>query len=177
MASRLQDVILRGLASARPLATAVAPGTLYYSTDTATTDRSDGTNWQTYADATAAVAVRRQITLIIDGGGVAITTGIKGYLSLPVAGTWKKWRILSVDATPTSGSIVIDVWKDTYTNYPPTVADTITASAKPTLTTATKAESSTLTGWTTAFSAGDILGFKVDSVTSVTKIALILEFE
>ena len=33
----------------------------------------------------------------------------------------------------TSGSIVIDVWKDTYANFPPIVADTITASAKPTL--------------------------------------------
>lgn len=50
MASRLQDVILRGTAASRPLATVVAPGTLYFSTDTLTTDRSDGTNWQTYAD-------------------------------------------------------------------------------------------------------------------------------
>lgn len=50
MASRLQDVILRGLAGARPLATAVAPGTLYYSTDTAITEQSDGTTWLTYTD-------------------------------------------------------------------------------------------------------------------------------
>jgi hypothetical protein len=50
MASRLQDVIQRGLFSARPLATAVAPGTLYYSTDAAITERSDGTTWQSYVD-------------------------------------------------------------------------------------------------------------------------------
>jgi hypothetical protein len=122
-------------------------------------------------------AVRRQVTLLIDGGGVAITTGVKGFVSLPVAGTWKKWRLLSVDASATSGSIVIDVWKDTYANFPPTVGDTITASAKPTLSAAAKNEDSTLTGWTTSFSAGDVLGFKVDSATTVTKVSLSLEFE
>lgn len=120
---------------------------------------------------------RRQVTLIIDGAGAVITTGVKGYLSLPVSGTWKKWRVLSIDGAATAGSIVIDVWKDTYANYPPTVADTITAAAKPTLSAANKNEDTTLTGWTTAFSAGDILGFNVDSVATVTKVALILEFE
>jgi len=120
---------------------------------------------------------RRQITLIIDGGGSVITTGVKGFLSTPVAGTFVKWRILSIDAAVTSGSIVIDIWKDIYANYPPTVADTITAAAKPTVTTAVKNESSTLTGWTTAFAAGDTFGFNVDSVTSFTKVALSIEFE
>lgn len=120
---------------------------------------------------------RRQVTLIIDGAGSAISTGVKGYLSLPLAGTWKKWRVLSIDAAATAGSIVIDVWKDTYANYPPTVADTITAAAKPTLSAANKNEDTTLTGWTTAFSAGDILGFNVDSAATVTKVALVLEFE
>ena len=56
MASRLQDVILRGLASARPVATTVAAGTLYYSTDVPTTDRSNGSAWETYADTGAAGA-------------------------------------------------------------------------------------------------------------------------
>jgi len=51
MASRLQDTIQRGLAAARPLANAVAAGTLYYSTDTQVTERSDGSTWQSYSDA------------------------------------------------------------------------------------------------------------------------------
>lgn len=124
-------------------------------------------------------AARKQVTIIIDGAGSVITTGLKGFLSLPVAGTWMKWRILSIDSTgpATSGSIVIDIWKDTYANYPPTVADTITAAAKPTVTTAIKNESSTLTGWTTAFSAGDTIAWNVDSVTSFTKVMLALEYE
>lgn len=122
-------------------------------------------------------AVRRQVTLIIDGAGSAITTGIKGYLSLPVTGTWKKWRVLSIDGPATAGNIVIDVWQDTYANYPPTVLDTITAAAKPTLSGVNKNEDVTLVGWTTAFTAGDVLGFNVDSASTVTKVALVLEFE
>jgi hypothetical protein len=177
MASRLQDVIQRGTSAARPAATTVAPGTVYYSTDLSTTDRSDGTTWQTIADIAAATVIRRQVTVVIDGGGSAITTGVKAYLSLPLAGTWKKWRVLSIDPAATPGSIVLDVWKDTYTNYPPTVADTITASAKPTLSSVNKNESSTLTGWTTAFTAGDVIGVNVDSATTVTKVQLVLEFE
>jgi hypothetical protein len=74
-----------------------------------------------------------------------------------------------------SGSIVIDIWKDSYANYPPTVADTITGSAKPTITTDTKANSSTLTGWTTSVTAGDILYFNVDSVTSITNVVLTMK--
>jgi hypothetical protein len=50
LASRLQDVILRGLVADQPLATDVAPGTLYYSTDLGTTERSDGSNWEDYTD-------------------------------------------------------------------------------------------------------------------------------
>jgi hypothetical protein len=67
------------------------------------------------------------------------------------------------------------MWKDTYANYPPTVADTITASAKPTLSTAIKAEDSTLTGWTKTVTAGDVFGFSVDSATTVTRAHLIVE--
>jgi len=122
-------------------------------------------------------ANRRQITLVIDGGGSAITTGVKGFISVPFACTIQKVRLLSVDASATAGDIVIDIWKDTYANYPPTVADTITAAAKPTLSTANKSEDSTLTGWTTSIAAGDILGFNVDSASTVTRVSLTLEVE
>jgi len=129
------------------------------------------------ATAVSAVVQRRQVLVVLDGGGSVIAAGTRTYVSLPVGGTWKKWRIVSVDNAATAGSIVIDVWRDTYANYPPTVADTITASAKPTMSAASKAESATLTGWTTAFAAGDVLGFNVDSATTVTKVELVLEFE
>lgn len=38
-----------GLAAARPAATDVLPGTLYFSTDTLILERSDGTAWSTYS--------------------------------------------------------------------------------------------------------------------------------
>jgi hypothetical protein len=50
LASRLQDVLLRGIAADKPVATDVAKGTLYYSTDLGITEQSDGTNWNDYTD-------------------------------------------------------------------------------------------------------------------------------
>lgn len=74
-----------------------------------------------------------------------------------------------------SGSIVVDIWKDTYANYPPTVADTITASAKPTLASAIKAQDTTLTGWTTAITRGDIIKVHIDSASTVKAATLTLD--
>lgn len=117
--------------------------------------------------------VTRNIGITIDGGGSAITTGVKGYVEVPYACTIQQATIL----LDQSGSIVIDVWKDSYANYPPTDADSITASAVPTVSSATKSQDSTLTGWTTSITANDILGFNVDSITTATRATLNLECE
>lgn len=108
---------------------------------------------------------------VIDGGGSAITTGQKGYIIVPYACTISEASVL----LDQSGSIVIDVWKDTYANYPPVDADSITASAPPTVSSATKSQDSTLTGWTTSVSAGDVIGFNVDSITTATTATLIIQ--
>lgn len=98
-------------------------------------------------------------------------TGAKKlYYPVPFACTITGWEMVA-DA---SGSVVIDIWKDTYANYAPVVGDTITGSAKPTITTATKANSTTLTGWTTSLAAGDYLEVNVDSVTTITNVTLTL---
>jgi hypothetical protein len=127
--------------------------------------KSDGSGNFTSAAATGT------ITYVIDGGGVAITTGEKGDLEIPFACTITAATLLADQA----GSIVVDIWKDTYANAPPTVADTITASAKPTLSTADKSQDTTLTGWTTTVNAGDVLRFKVDSATTVQRVTLSLK--
>lgn len=111
------------------------------------------------------------LVAVLDGGGSAITTGVKLDLSCPFACTITGVRCLADQ----SGSIVVDVWKDTYANYPPTIADTIVASAKPTITTAAKSEDTTLTGWTTSVSAGDTFRFNVDSCTTITRLTLTLK--
>lgn len=73
-----------------------------------------------------------------------------------------------------SGSIVLDIWKDTYANWPPTIADTITASAKPAVSSALKSQDSTLTGWTTTVNAGDQFVVNVDSVSGPALVMLAL---
>jgi hypothetical protein len=113
------------------------------------------------------------VQFLIDGSGSAIETGIKGDIRIPFAGTITGAYLLA-DQT---GSIVIDLWKDTTANFPPTVADTITASAKPTISSALKAEDTTLTGWTTTVSAGDIIRVNVDSCTIIQRCLVVLNFK
>lgn len=108
--------------------------------------------------------------ITIDGGGAAITTGVKGYVSVPYACTITGWDIFADQV----GSIVVDVWKDTYVNYPPTVADTIAGTEKPTLTAAQKNQDTSLSTWTTAVSAGDVIGFSVDSAATVQRVTVII---
>lgn len=111
------------------------------------------------------------ITLIIDGGGTTITTGIKGDIEIPFNCTIQRVTLLG-DQT---GSAVVDIWKDVYSSFPPVVGDSITASAKPTITTATKSQDSTLTGWTKTITAGDILRFNVDSASSIQRLTVSLK--
>lgn len=108
------------------------------------------------------------LQFVIDGGGSAITTGVKGDLIIPYNCTVLGWDVLA----DTSGSIVVDVWKDTYANYPPTGADTITGTEKPTITSASKNQDTALSSWTTSLTRNDILRFNVDSCTTITRVTL-----
>jgi hypothetical protein len=123
------------------------------------------------ANRTLSLPIKGVVGITIDGGGATITTGVKGYVRVPYSGTIISATLMA-DQT---GSIVIDVWNDTLANFPPTDADSITSSAPPTISTATSSEDTTLTGWDPAIVAGDILGFNVDSVTSIQRVTLILE--
>jgi hypothetical protein len=116
------------------------------------------------------------IEFVIDGGGSAITTGMKGRLEIPYACTINRATLLADQ----SGSIVVDIWKCTYAQFDggsthPVSGDKITASAPPTISSATKVQDSTLTGWTTSVSAGDILAFNVNSATTVTNVTISLK--
>jgi hypothetical protein len=110
------------------------------------------------------------LNFVIDGAGATITTGVKGFVEVPFNATIVAARLFADQ----SGSIVVDIWKDTYANYPPTDADSITASAVPTISSATKSEDTTLSGWTTTVTAGNILGFNVDSATTVQRVTVSL---
>lgn len=126
-------------------------------------------SWQTFTTddrnlSSAAIA--------IDNGASVITTGIK--TDIPI---FFNCQIVGVELLANiSGSFVLDIWKNTYANYPPTVADTITAGAKPTLS-GIKYLDTTLTGWTTTINAGDTLRFNVDSASTVNRVTCALKLQ
>lgn len=126
-------------------------------------------------DTLAAKALPAAIEFVIDGGGEVITTGLKMGLEIPFACTISIATLIGVLPADTNGSIVIDVWKTTYAAAPPEDANSITAAAPPTITNAKKSQDSTLTGWTTAIAAGDILFINVDSCTTFTAVTLSLK--
>jgi hypothetical protein len=113
-----------------------------------------------------------QFIVGFDGGGSALASGKMQDIQAPFSGTITGWTILA----DVSGSAVVDIWKTAYAGYPPTVADSITASAKPTLAAASDATSSALTGWTTAVVAGDTLRFHLDSVSACTRLLLVIAY-
>ena len=111
------------------------------------------------------------IIFVIDGVGSAITIGEKGHLEIPFNCTIQQATL----AADQSGSIVVDIWKDTYANFPPTNTDSITNTTPPTITTAQKSQDSILTNWTTTINTGDILAYNVTSCTNITRVTLSLQ--
>jgi hypothetical protein len=100
---------------------------------------------------------------VFGGSEDPLEAGTTVFYTVPANLTISGWRILN----DVSGSITIDVWVDTYANYPPTVLDTVTASAVPATSGAIKNESSTLTGWDTSLAAGDVIGFNLKTVDGI----------
>jgi len=109
--------------------------------------------------------------IVLDGGGAVITTGAYGAKTMEYNGKVTGWDIFEVSDSPIASSIVIDVWKDVYGNYPPTVADTIFG-VKPSLSSAIKNQN---TGLNIAFNSGDVFRWNVDSVSLAKKIILIIK--
>ncbi len=136
----------------------------------------DGTNENTAWVDPGSISITDTIQFVIDGGGSTITTGLHGYIEIPYACTITKATLLA-DQT---GSIVVDVFKCSYSNFDassthPVTGDKITASAPPTISSAVKAQDATLTGWTTSVSAGDILAFNVNSVSTIQRVTIALD--
>jgi len=151
-----------------------AAGGVPYSTAGAIVLTAPGTSGQLLrsngASAPAWASQSTAVSLVVDGNGAPFSTGVKAYLQIPFVATITSVTLLA-DQT---GSVVVDIWKDTYANFPPTVADTICAAAKPTITASNKYTDSTLAGWTTSIAANDILAFNIDSVTSITRLTISL---
>jgi hypothetical protein len=111
------------------------------------------------------------VSVVFGNGTDVITAGIKAGFEVPYAWTdILSARIVSIDNT--SGSIAVDIKKATYSSSPGTTTS-IVASAKPTLSTATKNQDTTLTGWTKTGSAGDWLYFSADATPASVKLVTV----
>jgi len=106
--------------------------------------------------------------LSLDGQSGIISTGQKGYTIIPYNMTITGWNIV---ASP-SGSCQFDVWKIASGSALPTVSNTITGSQKPILSNGYIATSTSVSGWTTTVTTGDIIGYNVDSASGITKVTL-----
>ncbi len=121
---------------------------------------------------TAPVGTEFEIMPVIGNGSSAITTGVKGYFRVPVKCEIQSFELVG----DVSGSIKIDVWVDTYANFPPTNADTITDGNEPELSSAQKIQDTDLSNWdTVALAAGAWVGINVDSAATITQATLALQ--
>lgn len=117
----------------------------------------------------------------IDGGGSVLTTGVKRRIKIPydievVSDGTAAWEVV----LDVSGSIGLDLWVDTYANYPPTSADRISGtigSQNPRVASAIKNQSASLTGWTPSLSKGHYLFVAIDSVATATWCTLSLHIK
>ena len=107
----------------------------------------------------------------VDGGGSAITTGkIKGFFTVPYAGTISGYNI-----TVDSGTVTIKTWKIATGTAKPTSANSISTSGV-SLSSGSAVRSSTVTDFTsTTVSVGDIFAFNIEAVATATELNFGLE--
>lgn len=112
------------------------------------------------------------VAFVIDGGGEVITSGTQGKLEIPFPATIAHCRLLADQ----SGSIGIDLRKDTYAGYEGIVAaDSICSGTRPILSSAMKYQDATLTGWNKKIASGDILAYIVDAgISNITRCTVSL---
>jgi len=120
-------------------------------------------------NSTPADLMKIQLSLRVDGAGSVIGTGAKAWTRIPWNCTITAWD-MTVD---TSATTTIDVWVDTYANYPPDNGDTITNGNEPAIAAGTKAQDTDITDWSdVTLSAGSYIKFNVDANDNATELTL-----
>lgn len=119
----------------------------------------------------AGIGGQSSFVLVVDSTDIVTTGEKRASIVSPVSGTITRWRLL----TDVDSDTVVNVWKAAGDR--PTVSGNITPSNPPTLTGASVATSATLTGWTTAVSAGDVFVLNVVSNSAAKNITVVLEVE
>lgn len=107
----------------------------------------------------------RSFGAVFNGNGSALTGTQTICVPVNYAGTIQAVTIIS----DVSGSATIDVKTVAYASYTgPSSTSSITASDIPALSSATKYQDTTLTGWTTALSANTMACFVLSSPSTIT---------
>ena len=106
----------------------------------------------------------------IDGGGIAITAGMVSRAIRAKGNYTIKLSSIMLSPGSAAGSCVLDVLTATFANYD--TGTSIIASAPPTLSSAIKAQDSTLTGWTVSVVDGNFYWIKITSASGVTGVTL-----
>lgn len=102
---------------------------------------------------------------------IGITTGVRADIAIPFDCTLTGIA-LALDQV---GNVVLDVWKGTYANFPPTVDDSICGASKPTVSNLAGMIDDALAGWTKTVTAGDVLRFNVESASGVSRITVVVK--
>lgn len=110
----------------------------------------------------------RTFGIDIDGSGNQITTGLKGYSTIPYNCEILSWFIIG----DTAGSIEIDIWKS---NTIPTGSDSICGGNRPKLINQQFDSDNNLIDWNLQINEGQLIAFNVVSSTLITKINLVIK--
>lgn len=156
--------------ASRPTCTSGIYGEMYFDTTTNALAVCQGASpaWSAVGGSGSGLIETSGIT--VDGGGVAITTGNKGYIQVPYNATVSQWTVIGDQ----SGSAVFDIKRSTYAGFPPTVS-LIGGGNAPTLSSAQN-NTAAPSGWTSVtLNAGDVLLFSVSSASTVQRVNLVLQ--
>lgn len=157
-------------------------GTFSVDTNTYLTDApSDGTtygrkdgDWEEIS--TPSVTRILKATLYNPTLDTTIIPGTTSYYRIPFDCTITGWYLTETSETPVDSTVVINLWKDSTANYPPTSADAITPGFNPIKLESEKINSDTsLSGWTTTLNSGDYLAIYVTSNDVAKRLELQIE--
>jgi hypothetical protein len=129
--AKLEDVIRRGTTAAKPAATAVAIGTLYYDTDLSQLQRSNGTSWESVEASTAGsvLTTKGDLLTYYSSALQRLGVGTDGHVltadSAQAAGI--KWA-----AAAGGGGATDPTWSNGYSKGPRETLITVTATGSTT---------------------------------------------
>ena len=113
-----------------------------------------------------------KIEIGFNGHGQSPGTGIKTDFVVPYPMRITDWTVVA----DVAGSAEVDLWRAAYADYPPTIANSVTGTDKPRLSSELKAQSAALTGWVKDWAAGDLVRVNVDLAETLTRATVILSF-